>query len=70
MRVVRALEIIGPLPPTQAGRYGALNTAGEKGQKALDALDSEFFAYPDNLTEKLFEFVRNHPEAFGPVPSV
>ena len=33
----------------------------------LEGLDQEFFAYPDNLTELLFEFVRAHPETFGPV---
>lgn len=33
----------------------------------LEDLDQEFFAYPDNLTDLLFEFVRAHPETFGPV---
>lgn len=34
----------------------------------LDALSDEFIAYPDNLTELLFQFVECHPEAFGPIP--
>ena len=33
----------------------------------LEGLDQEFSGYPDNLTELLFEFVRKHPETFGPV---
>jgi hypothetical protein len=31
----------------------------------LDALDQEFFAYPNDLTELLFAYVRKHPEEFG-----
>lgn len=34
----------------------------------LSELDSEFMAYPDNLTEFLFEYVRMNPKDFGPVP--
>lgn len=33
----------------------------------LDSMDQEFFGYPDNLTDLLFDFVRTHPETFGPV---
>ena len=67
--VGRAIEVIAPLPPTQDGRYAALDTAGEEGQDRLDTLDTEFFAYPDDLTGMLFEFVRERPSVFGPVPS-
>ena len=35
--------------------------------EALEALDQEFFGYPDNLTDLLFEYVRLHPSTFGPV---
>ena len=34
----------------------------------LEPLDLEFFAYPNNLTELLFEYVSQHPEEFGAVP--
>ena len=36
----------------------------------LEALDSEFFQYPHNLTDLLFTFVSKHPEEFGPLPEV
>ena len=31
----------------------------------LESLDSEFFAYPDNLTELLYAYVAAHPATFG-----
>ena|SRR5688572_23588102 len=31
----------------------------------LDELDGEFFNYPDNLTDLLFDFVKKYPEEFG-----
>jgi hypothetical protein len=31
----------------------------------LEALDQQFYGYPDNLTELLYEFVVGHPDAFG-----
>jgi len=34
----------------------------------LGAFDSEFFAYPHNLTELLFAYVSKHPEEFGELP--
>jgi hypothetical protein len=67
--VGRAIALIAPLPPTQDGRSNALDAMSEETQDRLAALDSEFFAYPDDLTEMLFEFVHQHPESFGPVPS-
>jgi Domain of unknown function (DUF4375) len=36
----------------------------------LETLDTEFFQYPHNLTDLLFEFVSEHPEEFGPLPEV
>lgn len=68
--VERAIQVIAPLPLTQNGRYEALDAAGDNGQDRLTRMDSEFFAYPDNLTELLFEFVRQHSDSFGPVPSI
>ena len=35
----------------------------------LDELDGQFYAYPDNLTDLLFEFVASHPETFGTIGS-
>lgn len=67
--VGRAIAVIAPLPPTQDGRRSALDAVSGERQERLAALDSEFFAYPDDLTEMLFEFVYQHPESFGPVPS-
>ncbi len=64
-----AIALIAPLPPTQDGRSSALDAMSEEGKGRLTALDSEFFAYPDDLTEMLFKFVHQHPESFGPVPS-
>jgi hypothetical protein len=36
-------------------------------QTKLCVLDEEFFAYPDSLTELLFDFVRSHPNTFGKI---
>jgi hypothetical protein len=36
----------------------------------LSSLDEEFIAYPDNLTDLLFEYVASHPDAFGDVGQV
>ena len=66
--VKRAIEVISPLPPTQDGRYVALNALSD-GQGKLTSLDSEFFTYPDDLTGLLFKYVSEHPDEFGPVPS-
>lgn len=33
----------------------------------LGAIDSEFLAYPHDLTDLLFGYVLSHPEEFGPV---
>jgi|SRR5438876_1068189 len=35
----------------------------------LQTLDSEFFAYPHNLTDLLFVYVSKHPEEFGTLPT-
>jgi hypothetical protein len=66
--VESAIRMISPLAGTQEGRYHALDALSEKQQNDLESLDSEFFAYPDNLTALLFVYVAAHPEAFGPVP--
>lgn len=68
--VARALRTVSPrpLPDDQSARTRLLGELDDGALSALDDLDQEFFAYPDDLTELLFDFVRSHPEAFGPVP--
>jgi len=67
--VDRALAVVGAdgLPDDQASREQLIGALDEPSLGALEALDREFFAYPDNLTDLLFEFVRSHPKTFGPV---
>lgn len=36
----------------------------------LEALDTEFFQYPHDLTDLLFTFVLRHPDEFGQMPDV
>ena len=36
-------------------------------EEELEPFSHEFYSYPDDLTELLFEFVVNHPEEFGDV---
>jgi hypothetical protein len=67
--VESALRSIEPLPGTKPGRYEALDLLDETARACLEALDQEFFAYPDDLTELLYAFVMQHPDYFGQVPS-
>jgi hypothetical protein len=51
----------------------AIRTAAAEFQddvlERLEPLDQEFFSYPHDLTELLFDYVADHPEEFGPVPT-
>jgi Domain of unknown function (DUF4375) len=67
--VERAIGLVQPLPPTREGRHDALDALPEDTQRELESLDSDFYAYPDDLTALLFDFVRKNPGAFGPVPT-
>jgi hypothetical protein len=69
--VTRALHAVssGPLPDEQLAREQIINALDQESQEALEAIDQEFFAYPDNLTELLVEYVRSNPEVFGEVPA-
>ena len=69
--VERALAEVssGPLPHSLEERAALVEALDSGVLERLENLDSEFFAYPDNLTNLLFEFVRTHPHVFGPVPS-
>ncbi len=67
--VETAFSVLGAMPLTQEGRAEALDALPQTSEQALDAADAEFFAYPDNLTELLFDFVSRRPETFGPIPA-
>lgn len=34
----------------------------------LNSLDMEFYQYPENMTEILYDFLVDHPDEFGPTP--
>jgi hypothetical protein len=36
-------------------------------RRTLDAMDREFFAYPDDLRDLLFEYARSLPHVFGTI---
>lgn len=67
--VERAIRTVceGAVPSDAHGWEGLIAGMSDEGSETLDGLDSEFFKYPDDLTELLFEFVREHPKVFGPV---
>lgn len=69
--VARAFYAVSPspLPDDQLSRQEIIDGIDEKTQDTLESLDQEFFAYPDNLTELLFEYVRSNPQVFGDVPT-
>jgi hypothetical protein len=66
----RALLAVSPepFPEDQDARQAMLEGLNKETIDQLESLDAEFYAYPDDLTELLFEFVRAHPEEFGPTP--
>jgi hypothetical protein len=70
--VERALNALGEGSLPLDGQGWELLIAGisdEQGE-ILDRLDAEFFKYPDDLTELLFQFVSKHQKVFGPVGEV
>jgi len=46
----------------------AASNFSDETKEKLDALDQEFFQYPQDLTQLLFAFVSKHPEEFGELP--
>ncbi|MGV8083125.1 MAG: DMP19 family protein [Coriobacteriia bacterium] len=67
--VRRALDIVGrPLPGDDDERRSLIDDLSDKKLGELESLDSEFYEYPDNLTQLLFQFVAARPGSFGPVP--
>jgi hypothetical protein len=67
--VDRALAVVSAdgLPDDRSSREQLIEALDDPSLGVLEALDQEFFAYPDNLTDLLVEFVRAHPKTFGPV---
>jgi hypothetical protein len=68
--VQRALDLVptSSLPSSREACQALVDSIDDDTRDKFKALDSEFFDYPDNLTDRLFEFVASHPEAFGAVP--
>lgn len=67
--VERALILVSKnaLPDNQDERNNLINELNSETKDMLNDIDSEFYAYPDNLTELLFEYVRLNPSVFGPI---
>jgi hypothetical protein len=70
--VARALRAVSsdPLPDDQESREQPVEALDDSTRSALESLDEEFLAYPDNLTDLLFEYVRSTPQVFGTISEV
>lgn len=66
-RALRALSA-SPLPDSQQACEQLVDSLSDDAREKFESFDSDFMAYPDNLTELLFAYVTAHPEAFGPIP--
>jgi hypothetical protein len=66
----RAIDKAFPagLPPNPNAISTAAADFPDDVLEQLGTLDSEFFAYPHNLTHLLFAYVSRHPEDFGQLP--
>jgi hypothetical protein len=56
------------LPADLDSRWKVMHSLPDVIDKQFEALDNQFFAYPDDITELLFAFVAAHPDVFGLVP--
>jgi len=67
---LRAIAIAFPagLPERKESIRQAAAEFPEETLEKLEPVDQEFFSYPHNLTDLLYEYVAQHPEEFGPVP--
>ena len=68
--VEKALKLATPggvLPAAQTDREMLLDALPPDVVEQLETIDAEFFSYPDNLTELLFEYVSKRPFVFGRV---
>ena len=66
-RALHALSAL-PLPDSQEACEELVSSLSDGAREQFETFDSDFMAYPDNLTELLFAYVASHPEAFGPIP--
>lgn len=64
--VERALQVVAqqPLPVDHDQRNALLNSLAQNVLDELEGADTEFLAYPDNLTDLLFEYVQLHRGVF------
>ena len=68
--VTRALKTASPtgvMPASREGREALVDSLSSQARKKLEALDNEFFSYPDNLTDLLYMYISKHPSVFGAV---
>jgi len=67
--VERALKIVAqqPLPVDHDQRNALLDSLSQNALDELGEIDSDFFSYPDNLTDLLFGYVQSHPGVFGKI---
>ena len=65
----RAISVAFPsgLPDDRIPLRGAANDFSKDILEKLRALDQEFYLYPHNLTELLFDYIQRHPDEFGTV---
>jgi hypothetical protein len=56
------------LPSDLAAIHSMAADFSEETEAKLNELDGQFYMYPDNLTELLYQFVAAHPEEFGELP--
>jgi Domain of unknown function (DUF4375) len=68
----RAIEVAFPagLPTTEEGIHAQAADFSDEIREKLEPLDQEFFSYPHDLTDLLFDFVSEHPEEFGIQPVI
>jgi Domain of unknown function (DUF4375) len=69
--VERALKLVSQseLPNDQDERSRLKEELSDEAKDKLYDLSSEFFTYPDDLTELLYGFVYANPNTFGKTPS-
>jgi hypothetical protein len=67
--VARAIATVSEdtLPEDQESREQLIEGLDSEASDALESLDQEFFGYPNDLTELLFEYVHSNPQAFGTI---
>jgi Domain of unknown function (DUF4375) len=56
------------LPNDKDERNRVIEELSNKAEDELNDLTSEFFTYPDDLTELLYDYVCANPISFGKVP--